>query len=245
MKTKFADSTDNNDIKPQIYDILVYSETVQTIGTDGTNYATQENGYQEAWKEFLRDDTLFPDSLNSYRDENNHYIELAEGTYTVLNSGSPEPSGNVLSGTVVVDGNVTLNERISVSKDTKLILSDNCNLTIDNGILVSAGKKIEIYGQKNNTGTLTATAKTDGNAGIGSTCHQTTNGTGDIIIYGGTINATGCNGGAGIGGGHNTNGGNITIYGGNITATGGACDGTGAGAGIGGGYSASNAVRLH
>ena len=54
---------------------------------------------------------------------------------------------------------------------------------------------------------------------------------GNITITGGTITATGCSGGAGIGSGKNGSCGNITIEGGTITATGG--DNA---AGIGSGY---------
>ena len=67
VKTEFSSDTGNGNIKPQIYDILVYSETVQTIGINGTDYGAgtygtnetpQKYGYQEAWKEFLRVPTL-------------------------------------------------------------------------------------------------------------------------------------------------------------------------------------------
>ena len=67
-------------------------------------------------------------------------------------------------------------------------------------------------------GTLVADNSGVGGAGIGggywSDC-------GNIVIEGGTINATGINQSAGIGSGENGSCGNITITGGNITATGG------------------------
>jgi pilin isopeptide linkage protein len=79
-----------------------------------------------------------------------------------------------------------------------------------------------------------------GGAGIGSGCDAT--GVVSITITGGTIsNAKGGNGAAGIGGGSNCSGGNITISGGNITATGGTGSNSGttySGAGIGGGSNA-------
>ena len=56
----------------------------------------------------------------------------------------------------------------------------------------------------------------------------------DIIITGGEVKATGGNNGAGIGGGLNGSGSDITIYGGEVTATGGY-----QGAGIGGGLEGS------
>jgi hypothetical protein len=55
----------------------------------------------------------------------------------------------------------------------------------------------------------------------------------NITISGGNVTATGAGGGAGIGGGWNESGSNITISGGTVTATG------AGGAGIGGGYNGS------
>ena len=59
-----------------------------------------------------------------------------------------------------------------------------------------------------------------GNAGIGGGFEGTEgNRTQDIVIGGGTIIATGSDGGAGIGGGDFASGGNITITGGSVTAS--------------------------
>ena len=60
----------------------------------------------------------------------------------------------------------------------------------------------------------------------------------NITITGGTVNATGNEDGAGIGGGSSGGGNNITIKGGTVTATGGGYRGN-SGAGIGGGSSGS------
>ena len=60
----------------------------------------------------------------------------------------------------------------------------------------------------------------------------------NITITGGTVNATGNEDGAGIGGGSSGSGENITIKGGTVTATGGGYRGN-SGAGIGGGSSGS------
>ena len=59
---------------------------------------------------------------------------------------------------------------------------------------------------------------------------------GEITINGGTVNATGTNGGAGIGGGYEGNGGAITINGGTVNATG----GVDSPPGIGRGYNGSS-----
>lgn len=39
---------------PIQYDILVYAESVQIIGTDGTDYSKSTDGWRTAWLEFLR-----------------------------------------------------------------------------------------------------------------------------------------------------------------------------------------------
>ena len=78
-------------------------------------------------------------------------------------------------------------------------------------------------------GSLKATGGVNGGAGIGGSFEE---GTKNITITGGTVNAAGDWGGAGIGGGEGGNGEDITITGGTVTAAGGDY-----GAGIGGGDS--------
>lgn len=53
------DNTDSNIDKIKAYDIIVYSETVQTIGTDGTDYGatgytSTNGGWYDAWASFLK-----------------------------------------------------------------------------------------------------------------------------------------------------------------------------------------------
>ena len=117
----------------------------------------------------------------------------------------------------VVNDEINITDRITVTGNVHLILADGCNLTASKGINVSAGNSLSIYGQTNGSGALEAT-RDSYNAGIGG-------GFGS----GGEVTATGGNGGAGIGGGYNGSGGEVTIYGGTVTATG------YSGAGIGGG----------
>ena len=141
-------------------------------------------------------------------------------------------------GWYVVNSDVTINQRISVSDNVKLILTDGHALTVNGGIHVTGDNHFTVYGQKNGTGKLTATATNDVGAGIGGNGSTTTsaqngeNG-GTIVIAGGTIEAIGGDvandtespsGGAGIGngGGVPSNGGSVTIYGGKVNATGGA-----------------------
>lgn len=127
----------------------------------------------------------------------------------------------------VVDSNVTISSRITVSGAINLILADGYTLTASKGIHVTGGSSLTIWGQTDGNGALTATG---GNhqAGIGGNEGQSC---GPITINGGKVTAAGGSGGAGIGGGYEGNGSNITINGGSVTATGGS-----QGAGIGGGY---------
>ena len=78
-------------------------------------------------------------------------------------------------------------------------------------------------------GSLKATGGVNGGAGIGGSYGE---GTKNITITGGTVNAAGDWGGAGIGGGQEGSGEDITINGGTVNATGG-YNGAGIGGGIG------------
>ena len=148
------------------------------------------------------------------------------------------------TGWYVVNSDVTINQRIPVNGDVKLILTDGHTLTVNGGIHVTGDDRFTVYGQENGTGKLTATATNNLGAGIGGNGSTTTsaqdgeNG-GTIVIAGGTIKAVGGDnpqdtgspcGGAGIGNGNGaSNGGSVTIYGGKVNATGGVGN-----AGIGG-----------
>ena len=128
----------------------------------------------------------------------------------------------------VVNDEINITDRITVTGNVHLILADGCNLTASKGINVSAGNSLSIYGQTNGSGALEAT-RDSYNAGIGGGFGSGGSG-GEVTIHGGEVTATGGNGGAGIGGGYNGSGGEVTIYGGTVTAT-----GESSGAGIGGG----------
>ena len=109
-----------------------------------------------------------------------------------------------------------------------LILCNGTQLKVNNGVKVEAGNTLHIHGQPGNTGQLIATNEEYEGAAIGGGTEGGTSG--DIIIHGGTITASGGKYGAGIGGADQGNAGNITIYGGTITATGGT-DAAGIGSG--------------
>ena len=149
-----------------------------------------------------------------------HQISIADGATVTLRdaaitclSWGNDYAGITCSGnaTIVLEGTNTVKSGASGS--------DGCNYYP--GIYVSSGNTLTIQG----SGTLNASCfSTDGapsyyGAGIGGGKDHAC---GNIVIYGGTITATGgIDGAAGIGGGDGSACGNITINGGTITATGG------------------------
>ncbi len=137
----------------------------------------------------------------------------------------------------VVNSNVEISDRVTVTGDVHLILEDGCTLDAMRGIDVSKGSSLTIYGQTEDTGALYATSS-GSDAGIGGggsdnyggdTTSSCGGAGGKITINGGTITAR-SESGAGIGGGYEGGGGTINISGGTVTAT-----SRGYGAGIGGG----------
>ena len=113
-----------------------------------------------------------------------------------------------------VDKDVSIDERISIIGEVRLILDEGVTLNASKGIELSENNKLTIEGE----GTLNAVGA-NYNSGIGAY------NVGTLVINGGKINATGGMFGAGIGGGV------ITINGGIVNATGGYDA-----AGIGGGH---------
>ena len=142
-------------------------------------------------------------------DDTNHALTRHSGTATATDVTESNTSWGENDGQkhwYVVNGDITISSRISVTGDVHLILADGCKLTANVGIGVSGS--LIIYGQStDNTsmGKLAATGDTGGAAISGGT----------ITIHGGTVTATGSNGGAGI------SGAGVTIHGGTVTATGG------------------------
>ena len=162
------------------------------------------------------------------------------------------------TGWYVVNQDVEISSRITVSGEVNLILADGCTLNAQEGITVGSGNSLTIYGQSVGSGTLNATGRDGssnsigGDAGIGGMGGNNSDGGngGTLTINGGTVNATGGTGGsyggggAGIGGGgggsgtggSGGNGCTVIIAAGTVTATGG--DGgmnSNGGAGIGSG----------
>ena len=114
-------------------------------------------------------------------------------------------------GWYVVDKSVTISNRIRVSGTVNLLLKNGVRLTASKGIIVERGTSFNVYAQSDKRSEM------------------------------GSLNATGHDKAAGIGGGNNGSGGTITINGGNVTAT-----GRDYGAGIGGGqYGAGGTITIN
>lgn len=144
--------------------------------------------------------------------------------YTIVTSGMDTTWG---SGWYVVDSNVTIDNRVIVNGEVRLILKDNYQLTAKKGIQVedsvdgTTTSKLSIYGQSESEtmGKLIANSE-DKDAAIGSSSYHTNYKCGTITINGGHIEAHPGSCAAGIGGGGNTaSGGYITINGGKVIAT--------------------------
>lgn len=150
----------------------------------------------------------------SYKDANGDELTCASATVVTESDTTWGDDGN--NGWYVVNGDVTINTRVTVTGDVHLILADGCNLTVNVGIHVTGDNRLTIYAQSagEGMGKLTANAGWE-RAAIGSEQSQAA---GNITICGGNITAAG-GGSAAIG---NVNGeaGTVTIYGGWVKATG-------------------------
>ena len=90
------------------------------------------------------------------------------------------------NGWYVVDSNVTISSRITISGTVHLILCDGKTLTASAGISLTSGNTLNIYGQSAGTGELKSSAH-GVNAGIGGT--EYVDG-GTLTIHGGVVNAS-------------------------------------------------------
>ncbi len=135
-------------------------------------------------------------------------------------------STELTTGEYKVYGNITVNQRITISGDVVLNLGAGNTLTAKKGIELSEGNKLTINGP----GSLIIDDCNDNKSGIGAVR------VGTLVINGGYLNVKGHATAAGLGGDHNnTSGGSITINGGVVIAEGGVFS-----AGIGGGVSDSD-----
>lgn len=146
------------------------------------------------------------------------------------------------NGGVLADGWYVVEERadagalrVKIEGDVHLVLANGVRLTCDQGIGVSSGNSLTVYGQSNDSseaGTLLATGR-GSHAAIGG---EAAIDCGAVIVNGGTVMARGGTGSAGIGGGPGGAIGTVQINGGFVRAFGGsdACAiGGGSGSGEG------------
>ena len=165
--------------------------------------------------------------------DDNPIIIGNSATNTVSIVAEKDRTANVTLSGANIDGSTKGNAAVSTTGEGNVSIELDGDSTLKSGFC-HAGL------EKNNGGSLTI-ADEDKNGkltaeggGYGAGIGGGYNGTGsDITISGGEVNATGGAYGAGIGGGYNGTGSDITISGGEVKATGGAF-----GAGIGGGYEA-------
>ena len=164
------------------------------------------------------------------------YLDETGTTHTVTATVVTANDEEWSTGWYVVQGNVPLAKRVTVTGDVHLILADDAHLTANSGIQLEDGSALAIYAQStgDGMGELTANGGASGNAGIGGNSSSADN-SGALTINGGTVKAEGYVGGAGIGSGKGGTGsvGASTVNGGTVTATGYA-GGAGIGSGDGG-----------
>ena len=165
--------------------------------------------------------------------DDNPIIIGNSATNTVSIVAEKDQTANVTLSGANIDGSTKGNAAVSTTGEGNVSIELDGDSTLKSGFC-HAGL------EKNNGGSLTI-ADEDKNGkltaeggGYGAGIGGGYNGTGsDITSSGGEVNATGGAYGAGIGGGWGGSGSDITISGGEVKATGGAF-----GAGIGGGYEA-------
>ena len=111
------------------------------------------------------------------------------------------------NNTYVTNGDVTIADRITVTGNVTLILTDGYTLSAPNGIEVRYPNSLTIEGGTNGTGTLTIEKNEFSKAGIGGGSGKYTSDPviyGNITINGGIVNVKGGAYGAGIGGNNNS-----------------------------------------
>ena len=127
-------------------------------------------------------------------------------------------------GFYLVEGEVTVQNRIEIDGEVKLILADGAKLNANDGIHLIDDNALIIYGQTEGTGELIARIKDtySYNSGIGwngESIDDQDKVSGPLTIHGGKIRTSGSRLSFAIGGEGN-HGGPVTIYGGTVEAYG-------------------------
>ncbi len=168
----------------------------------------------------------------SYRDcdaDGKNWVEKTCAEYTEMSAEISADITTWKAGWYVVKGEVTISSRVTAEGDVRLILTDGCILKPEKGITVKRGNSLTIYAQSVEGGMGSLEVTAPDQKCAGIGGGKEEAG-GEITINGGKVTANGGGEAAGIGGGWWRNGGKITINGGKVTAGGGEN-----GAGIGGG----------
>ena len=205
----------------------------------------QFDGPREAHYDNTRDGTCDVCGKNGLLDTSRTLTYIDEnGSQQTVSTDVKYLIGNeteLKSGWYAVGANLDFGDtRLKINGDVKLILKDNCGMTLKKGIYVPGGSTLTVYSQSidlsenNHMGYIKVTGPDFGCAGIGS--NSQTSG-GKAVFYGGDIEAQGGDRAAGIGSGQNGFGNSFTveIHNGRIKAHGGS-----RGAGIGSGYGDSS-----
>ena len=196
---------------------------------EGDSAVLVPNAFKRVGYDFIGWNTQTDGSGTAYADE---AVVTPAGDMTLyaqwIGSSILTPSKTTWTdgNTYTLASDVTFTDRITVTGNVTLILTDGCMLNAKKGISVGEGGQLTINGGAEGTGTLIATGS-DGEAGIGGDDGNA----GTIVIDGGKVNATGGTFAAGIGGAYYGFGGTVIINDGDVSATGGKFS-----AGIGGGY---------
>ncbi len=115
-------------------------------------------------------------------------------TEATRNDVIPFPeSQEIAPGWYYVNRDLTINGRVCLQGDTHIILCDGCTLDVK-GLYIPKGYTLHIYGQSEDSGKIYS--HPSGGAGIGG---YSGHDNGNIVIHGGTIEATGYDHCAGIG----------------------------------------------
>jgi len=166
--------------------------------------------------------------------DDNPVIIGNSATNTVSIVAEKDQTANVTLSGANIDGSTKGNAAVSTTGEGNVSIELDGDSTLKSGFS-HAGL------EKNNGGSLTITDEdkngklTSEGGGYGAGIGGGYNGTGsDITISGGEVKATGGAFGAGIGGGYEAGGSDIAISGGEVNATGGGAYGAGIGGGWGG-----------
>lgn len=148
------------------------------------------------------------------------------------------------SGWYVLDQKiVTINDRIEVTGDVHLILTDGNGLYANGGIRICSNSSLSIYGQNKDSlkaGKIIANIDRKSGVGIGTATEGDSGGA--LYIHGGEIRAYGGKNDAGIGSGDKKDCIDITMYAGEVFAEGGD---SAAGIGDGRGVENSGTINLY